>query len=97
VVEGAHLGTARDDPSNYRVQITQHVRCGNTHDAKSIAPKQCIPSRVTAWLIASAVRLPVDFDNQPTLQARKVDSHPVGRKLATELKSGGSLAQRLPQ
>ena len=55
MVEGAHLGAARNDAGKDGVQVAQHLSRGNSHDIEPIAPKQRIAGGVAARLVTTIV------------------------------------------
>ena len=52
LVEGAHLGTGREDPPEHSVHVVENVARGDALDSESISTKQRVPSRIAAWLVA---------------------------------------------
>jgi len=96
-VEGAHLGAGCNDPPEDPIHVFQHLTCRNSEDDESVATEHLIPSRIATWLIAKAVPLPVDLDDQSTLQTSKIRSNPIGGELTPELVATRPFAQLLPE
>jgi hypothetical protein len=86
-VEGAHVRATRHDPTDHHIQICQHIPRSNAHHLKPFLLKKYAPSRVTPRLIANAVRLSIDFNNQPTAEAGKIDGNAADRELASKFQS----------
>jgi hypothetical protein len=63
VVEGAQLATSLDDQSEHGVDVAQDFARWNPQDFEPIAAQQHISRAVTTWLVASIMRLSIDFDD----------------------------------
>jgi hypothetical protein len=96
MVEGAHVRTGLDDPTEHRVDVFQHIVRSDANNSKAVASKQRVTSSISARLIAVAMSIAIDFNDQPPLQTGEVNGHLRDRKLSPELQSVRSPAENLP-
>jgi len=96
-VEGAHLTASRDDRLDNSFQIRKHFSRSNAHNLEPFPFQKCVASAVTPWLIAQAVLLPVNLDNETMAEAGEIDRYPFNRELLAELQAVGPRLKRSPQ
>ena len=97
MVEGAHVDAMRDDASDHAVQILEHIPRRNAHDVERLTPQQGIPRCITPRLIAKAVPLAIDLNNQPVAETGKVSCDSICWELTPKLQSLGPQSKRVPQ
>ena len=97
MVEGQTRTGLRDDASNNRVQILEHLSSRNAHRRKPALRKPRISSFIPGRLISARMGLAIDLDHQPRVAAVEVQRIRPGRMLPAELQSARSGLQRLPQ
>jgi hypothetical protein len=95
MVEGAHLGTCGDDPPDNRVQVVEHIAGWDAQHSEAVPSQHRVTNSVAPGLIPETVTLPIDFNNQPPLQAREIDGHFDNWKLPAELQSSGPAPKHL--
>jgi len=52
VVEGAHVGTRRDDAPENAFHILEHVACRNPHEPKALTSEQRVASSISSRLVS---------------------------------------------
>ena len=97
MVEGAHVRAARNDPSNDRIQVVQHVSRGDAHHVEPFPFQNRVTNRVPLRLVTEAMRLFVHLNDQPALKASEVGRNLANGKLATEFEPGWPLSKLLPK
>jgi hypothetical protein len=96
-VEGAPTVTLAHDSADYTLQIAENLLRGNPHRAESKFLQEAIPACVALRTIASTVRLSVDLNSQPRLQAGEVEREWALRALFAKLVPSRPLLERPPQ
>ncbi len=97
MVEGAHLGAARNDAGQDRVQVPKHIRRGNPHHFEPSSPKHRVSYSIPAGLVATTVSFSVDFNDHPTLKTGKINRHLSNRKLSSKFESVRPSSKHLPE
>ena len=85
MVEGAHVGTTRNDAANYGIQVTQHISRGNAHYAEPFHLQKIVSQLVLTRLCFEAMRLTIYFDDELPLQAGEIGCDPANWKLPPKL------------
>jgi len=96
-VEGAHLGTGRDDETKYGVHVAKNIARCNADDSEALTSEDRIASGVSLRSVTERMALAIDFNEEAGFQAREIHCHLADGKLAAELQPCGSLAEHLPQ
>jgi hypothetical protein len=96
-VEGAHLGRGGQNEAKHTVHVPEDISGRNTQDTEALAPEQRISRSIAPRLIADAMAVAINLNDQAPFEAREVDGHFPDRKLFAELQAVGSLPEHLPQ
>jgi hypothetical protein len=97
MVEGAQVGTSRDDEGKHSVHVPEHVARWDPKNAESFTSKQRVASSIATRLVAERMSLPIHLDNHPMAETGEIRRDPIRRELAPELQPVRPLPQLLPQ
>src|SRR3982751_3737969 len=87
----------REDMRQHAFQIIEHIPGGNPQRVETSLGQHGIALQVALWTVTHRVRLTVDLDRQPTLEAGAIPDIAPARKLAAKPKPLGTFPQLLPQ